>query len=42
MQMVLLGNMVAAVEQLVKKSIMAKGYSYVVRRDYGFAPNPFN
>lgn len=21
--------------------IMARGYSYVVRRDYGFAPNPF-
>ena len=25
----------------VKRIIMVKGYSYVVARDYGFAPNPF-
>lgn len=30
------------VEQLVKLLVMAKGYSYIVKRDYGFAPNPFN
>lgn len=40
--MVLQEIMVVVVEQLVKYRIMSKGYSYVVARDFGFAPNPFN
>lgn len=29
------------VEKPVKKDVMPRAFSYVVKRDYGFAPNPF-
>lgn len=40
--MVLQEIMEAVVEQLVNDRVMSKGYSYIVARDFGFAPNPFN
>lgn len=35
-------NIEEKVVLIVNIIIMAKGYSYVVARDFGFAPNPFN